>query len=90
MAAEKTTTAVKRNNPPLRTGKKRGSRLHPVRVLLMEENVPLIELAKLCNTTRQAFYNRFTNDDMKLSEMEHIAEVLGYEFTFEFKKKQNE
>lgn len=63
-------------------------RLQPVRRVLFEENVSYAQLAQACKCSKQNMSLRFINDDCKLSDMEKMAEALGYEFTWNFTKKK--
>lgn len=63
-------------------------RLQPVRRVLFEENVSYAQLAQACKCSKQNMSLRFINDDCKLSDMEKMAEALGYEFTWTFTKKK--
>ena len=63
-------------------------RLQPVRRILFEENVSYAQLAQACKCSKQNMSLRFINDDCKLSDMEKMAEALGYEFTWTFTKKK--
>lgn len=63
-------------------------RLQPVKRVLFEENVSYAQLAQACKCSKQNMSLRFINDDCKLSDMEKMAEALGYEFTWTFTKKK--
>ncbi len=69
---------------------KRGNRLSQLRHALSDEGVSLTELAKRCNLSRQSISLRFSIDDCKMSDMEQMAEALGYEFTWSLKRKEEE
>ena len=64
------------------------SRLYEVKRALFEENMSYAQLAQFCNCTKQNMSMRFINDDCKLSDMEKMAEALGYEFTWKLTKKK--
>ena len=64
-------------------------RLYAVKLALFEENVSYAELAQHCKCTKQNMSMRFINDDCKLSDMEKMAEALGYEFSWTFTKKKS-
>lgn len=63
-------------------------RLQPVRYVLFEEDISYAQLAQACKCSKQNMSLRFINDDCKLSDMEKMAEALGYEFTWTFTKKK--
>ena len=64
------------------------SRLYPVKRALFEENMSYAQLAQACKCTKQNISMRFISDDCKLSDMEKMAEALGYEFTWKLTKKK--
>lgn len=64
-------------------------RLHELKRALFEEDMSYAQLAQLCNCTKQNMSMRFLNDDCKLSDMEKMAEALGYEFTWKLTKKKS-
>lgn len=64
-------------------------RLQPVRRILFEENVSYAQLAQACKCSKQNMSLRFINDDCKLSDMEKMAEALGYEFSWKLIKKRD-
>ena len=70
------------NNVTLTTEDCSKKRLHPVRRVLFEENVSYAQLAQACKCSKQNMSLRFINDDCKLSDMEKMAEALGYEFSW--------
>lgn len=70
---------------PDETGKRR---LHPVKRALFEENVSFAQLAQACKCSKQNMSLRFINDDCKLSDMEKMAEAIGYDFSWTFTKKK--
>lgn len=63
-------------------------RLQPVRRVLFEENVSYAQLAQACKCSKQNMSLRFINDDCKLSDMEKMAEAIGYDFSWTFTKKK--
>lgn len=77
------------NNVTLTTEDSSKKRLHPVRRVLFEENVSYAQLAQACKCCKQNISLRFINDDCKLSDMEKMAEALGYEFSWKLTKKKS-
>ena len=77
------------NNVTLTTEDSSKKRLHPVRRVLFEENVSYAQLAQACKCSKQNMSLRFINDDCKLSDMEKMAEALGYEFSWKLTKKKS-
>ena len=77
------------NNVTLTTEDSSKKRLHPVRRVLFEENVSYAQLAQACKWSKQNMSLRFINDDCKLSDMEKMAEALGYEFSWKLTKKKS-
>ena len=63
-------------------------RLQQVRRVLFEENVSYAQLAQACKCSKQNMSLRVINDDCKLSDMEKMAEALGYEFSWKLTKKK--
>lgn len=86
-AAEGTRPQNTRARMPFSPGTKKGARLRPVFDYLMDENVSLSELGRRVGISRQSMSTRFAVDDCKVSDMEKMAEALGYEFVWSFKKK---
>ena len=86
-AAEGPETQKSRARLPFSPGTKKGYRLRPVFDYLMDENVSLSELGRRVGISRQSMSTRFAVDDCKVSDMEKMAEALGYEFQWTFKKK---
>ena len=72
---------------PFSPGTKKGYRLRPIFDYLMDENVSLSELGRRVGISRQSMSTRFAVDDCKMSDMEKMADALGYEFQWTFKKK---
>ena len=56
----------------------------------MDENVSLSELGRRIGISRQSMSTRFAVDDCKVSDMEKMADALGYEFIWSFRKKEQE
>lgn len=86
-AVEATETPKSRTRMPFSPGAKKGSRLRPVFNYLMDENVSLSELGRRIGLSRQSMSTRFAVDDCKVSDMEKMADALGYEFVWSFRKK---
>ena len=72
---------------PVGVSQKRGERLKPLLVKLIEENVTIMQLADMCGISRQGMNSRLAKDDCKLSDMEEMAAKLGYKFTWRLEKK---
>ena len=89
-AVEATEAPKSRTRMPFSPGAKKGSRLRPVFNYLMDENVSLSELGRRIGLSRQSMSTRFAVDDCKVSDMEKMAEALGYEFIWTFSKKGQE
>lgn len=89
-AAEGAQPQNSRARMPFSPGTKKGFRLRPVFDFLMDENVSLSELGRRVGISRQSMSTRFAVDDCKMSDMEKMAEALGYEFQWTFKKKAQE
>ena len=64
-------------------------RLYPIRQVLTKEDVSYAQLAQACKCSKQNMSLRFINDDCKLSDMEKMAEALGYEFSWKLTKKKS-
>ena len=73
---------------PFSPGAKKGARLRPVFDYLMDENVSLSELGRRVGISRQSMSTRFAVDDCKVSDMEKMADALGYDFVWSFKKRE--
>lgn len=73
---------------PVGVSQKRGERLKPLLVTLIEENITVQQLADKCEISRQGMNSRLAKDDCKLSDMEQMAEKLGYSFTWTLTKKE--
>lgn len=87
IASQVSQTPKSRARMPFSPGAKKGSRLRPVFNYLMDENVSLSELGRRVGISRQSMSTRFAVDDCKVSDMEKMAEAIGYEFVWSFKKK---
>jgi len=71
-------------------GLNHGTRLNPVLKYMIDEHTTISELAEAIGITRQGMTLRFKADDCRLSDMEQMAEVMGYEFKWEWVKKEKE
>ncbi|MBQ3812845.1 MAG: helix-turn-helix transcriptional regulator [Bacteroidales bacterium] len=87
-AAQTAQTPNSRARMPFSPGTKKGARLRPVFDFLMDENVSLSELGRRVGISRQSMSTRFAVDDCKMSDMEKMADALGYDFEWTFKKRQ--
>jgi len=87
-AAEAAQAPNSRARMPFSPGTKKGARLRPVFDFLMDENVSLSELGRRVGISRQSMSTRFAVDDCKMSDMEKMADALGYDFEWTFKKRQ--
>ena len=67
---------------------RKGTRLRPVIDVMMDENITVSEFANRVGITKQAMSYRFYRDDVYLSAMEKMAEAIGYEFVWSFRKKE--
>ena len=90
MASQEAQAPKSRARLPFSPGTKKGSRLRPVFDYLMDENVSLSELGRRVGISRQSMSTRFATDDCKVSDMEKMADALGYDFVWSFKKKTQE
>ena len=86
-AVEAPEASKSRTRMPFSPGAKKGRRLRPVFNYLMDENVSLSELGRRIGLSRQSMSTRFAVDDCKVSDMEKMADALGYEFVWSFRKK---
>jgi|GEM_PF-2510491 len=65
-----------------------GNRLNTILKCMIDEHVTIADLAEQIGITRQGMTLRFKADDCRLSDMEEMAEALGYTFKWEFIKKE--
>ena len=65
-----------------------GPRLRKTLDYLIDEHISLAELARRCQLSRQGMSLRYAMDDCKLSDMEKMAEAAGYEFRWDWVKKE--
>ena len=71
---------------PIGYSKNRGERLKPILHSLIERNMSVTELAEKLGMTRQGLNLRFAKGDCNLSDMEAMAEALGYKFDWTWTK----
>ena len=60
-----------------------------IRKLLIDADVTLTKLAGLLDTSTNNLNNKFRRNDLRISEIENIANVLGYKVKLKFVKKEN-
>lgn len=58
-----------------------------IRMICMNENVSTSELADRLGKSPANFSNMLARSNFHISDMKNIADALGYEFTYEFKRK---
>lgn len=58
-----------------------------IKLLCANEDVTLTELAEKLNKSQANFSKQIKRSNFRVSDMEKIADALGYEFTYEFKRK---
>lgn len=58
-----------------------------IKLLCANEDVTLTELAEKLNKSQANFSKQMKRSNFRVSDMEKIADVLGYEFIYEFKRK---
>ena len=58
-----------------------------IKLLCANEDVTLTELAEKLNKSQANFSKQMKRSNFRVSDMEKIAEALGYEFIYEFKRK---
>ena len=59
-----------------------------IRIMLVEENLKIIDLADRLNTSQQNRSAKLKRNNFSVKEMEQIAEVLGYNLEITFTKKE--
>ena len=59
-----------------------------IRIMLVEENLKIIDLADRLNTSQQNISAKLKRNNFSVKEMEQIAEVLGYNLEISFTKKE--
>ena len=58
-----------------------------IKLLWANEDVTLTELAEKLNKSQANFSKQMKRSNFRVSDMEKIADALGYEFIYEFKRK---
>lgn len=86
---EKQTGKINRT-VPINMTRKGGKRLRPILDCLLDESVSIAELGNRIGLTRQSLNRWFIIDDAKLTQLESVAEALGYELRWGFVKKEEE
>ena len=59
-----------------------------IRIMLVEENLKIIDLADRLNTSQLNISAKLKRNNFSVKEMEQIAEVLGYNLEITFTKKK--
>lgn len=59
-----------------------------IRIMLVEENLKIIDLADRLNTSQQNISAKLKRNNFSVKEMEQIAEVLGYDLEINFTKNK--
>lgn len=77
-ATESAEKPIPRNVRRVLPGKKKGTRLRPIFDLLVDQNTSISELARRCGIAKQSMSTRFSVDDCRLSDLEKMADALGY------------
>lgn len=66
----------------------KGKLVKEIRKLMLEDGVTTAELAEEIGQTRQALHKTFTSSaDIKVETIRQIVGALGYEFHYEFIRK---
>ena len=60
-----------------------------IRIMLAENGISQAELARRLNQTPANFNNKMQKANFRISELEEIAEALGYEYKVSFRKLNN-
>ena len=60
-----------------------------IRKLLIDSDTSLTKLSELLDTSTNNLNNKFKRNDLRISEIESIADVLGYKVKLKFIKKEN-
>lgn len=58
-----------------------------IRKIMIDEDVTLTSLAEKLNVTQQNMSAKFKKNDFRISELNSIAEAIGYEVNIFFTKK---
>lgn len=64
-----------------------GPRMSPIVRIAEKQGMDIQELCRRSNLSRSGIYLKFANDDCKLSDLEKLADALGYNVRFSFKRK---
>ena len=59
-----------------------------IRIMLVEENLKIIDLADRLNTSQQNISAKVKRNNFSVKEMEEITEALGYSLEINFTKKK--
>jgi hypothetical protein len=89
-AQEASEKPILRNVRRVLPGKKKGMRLRPFFDILVDNNMSIAELARRCGMAKQSMSTRFAVDDCRCSDMEEMAEALGYKFVWYLEPKEEE
>ena len=60
-----------------------------IKKLLIDEDLTIKELAAKLDTSPNNISNKLSRGDMRFSDLENIAGVLGYKIKLKFVKKEN-
>lgn len=55
-----------------------------IKHIMLENDIKIIDLAKKINTSPNNLTNKFKRDNFSTSELQEIAEALGYKLVIEF------
>lgn len=58
-----------------------------LKIIMKRENVTMSELAKRIGQSRQNITNKVARNSFSEEEFRQIAEILGYEYVTEFRRK---
>lgn len=58
-----------------------------IRKIMIDEDITLTSLAEKLNVTQQNMSAKFKKNDFRISELNSIAEAIGYEVNISFIKK---
>ena len=89
-AQEASEKPILRNVRRVLPGNKKGMRLRPFFDILVDNNMSIAELARRCGMAKQSMSTRFAVDDCRCSDMEEMAEALGYKFVWYLEPKEEE
>ena len=57
-----------------------------IKKILIDENLNVSKLANLLNTSNQNLADKLKRNNLKLNDLQEIANVLGYDIEISFKK----